>query len=112
MSNPRRSHPPPAPLSPAEEMLFLLRQIAADIAAMRRAGEADATPDVAPPDQVVDQKDLLTPQQAGAIAVRDASTMRRWYRETPNIGTIIGGTLFIYKTKLLERLAGTKSRVD
>jgi hypothetical protein len=106
MTAPRRNHPPP--LSPADEVLILLRQMAADIAAIRQITEGSATPDVAQPDEAIDPKDLITPQQAAGIAEKDASTMRRWHRETPNIGTIIGGTLFIRRSKLLERLAVTK----
>jgi hypothetical protein len=63
--------------------------------------------DAPTPRELIDKADLLTPQQASGIAVRDEKTIRRWCRDF-EIGIVIGGTLFIRKSKLLAHLAHTK----
>ena len=99
----RKSPPQVSPAVDPVEVVELLRQIAADIAAIRQATEGNAVP-APPPHEVIDPNDLITPQQAAGIAGKDATTVRRWQREF-DIGTTIGGTPFIFKSKLLAHLA-------
>jgi len=67
--------------------------------------------DTPTPRELIDKADLLTPQQASGIAVRDEKTIRRWHRDF-GIGIVIGGTLFIRKSKLLAHLAHTKRSAE
>ena len=60
---------------------------------------------------LIDPDDLLTVQQASGLAVRDEKTIRRWLRDF-EISIVLGGTLFIRKSKLLAHLAHTKRSVD
>ena len=94
-------------VSPAVEVIDLLREAVDHLAAIRAmmvATQAPVSNEAPPPHEVIDPNDLITPQQAAGIANKDATTMRRWQREF-DIGTVIGGTPFIFKSKLLAHLA-------
>ena len=106
-------------VSPSE-VTYLLHIAAGHLAAMRAMME-EAThtlgatinnhDDTPTPRELIDKADLLTPQQASGIAVRDEKTIRRWHRDF-GIGIVIGGTLFIRKSKLLAHLAHTKRSAE
>jgi len=95
--------------------LVALQRVAVDhLAAMRASMEEATQPSAAINDNdeaLIDPDDLLTVQQASGLAVRDEKTIRRWLRDF-EISIVLGGTLFIRKSKLLAHLAHTKRSVD
>ena len=110
---PRRIKPPP---DAATEVIDLLRIAVDHLAAMRAMMEettqAAQTPnnnDAVPLSDLID--DVLTVQKAAGIAGRDEKTIRRWHADF-EIGVVIGGTLYIRKSKLDAHLAHTKRSVE
>ena len=116
-----QSQPAPAvdPVAALLAELVALQRVAVDhLAAMRASMEEATQPsaainnnDEAPTSSLIDPDDLLTVQQASGLAVRDEKTIRRWLRDF-EISIVLGGTLFIRKSKLLAHLAHTKRSVD
>ena len=58
----------------------------------------------APTSSLINPDDLLTVQRAAGIAGHVEKTIRDWHRVF-GIGIVLGGTLFIQKSKLLAHLA-------
>jgi hypothetical protein len=112
-----QSQPAPAvdPVAALLAELVALQRVAVDhLAAMRASMEEATQPSAAINDNdeaLIDPDDLLTVQQASGLAVRDEKTIRRWLRDF-EISIVLGGTLFIRKSKLLAHLAHTKRSVD
>ena len=104
----RRSKPPPGA---ANEVVNLLRIAVEHLAAMRAMMEAAQAAinnnDPTPPPDLIDMADLLTVQQSAGTAGRDEKTIRRWHADF-KIGVMIGGTLYIQKSKLIAHIAHTK----
>jgi hypothetical protein len=94
------------------ELVSLQRETNEHLAAIRQQGEL-SIPETSfgTEPKLIDPDDLLTVQQASGLAVRDEKTIRRWLRYF-EISIVLGGTLFIRKSKLLAHLAHTKRSVD
>jgi hypothetical protein len=98
-------------VSPALEVVGLMREAVEHLAAIRRRLDEDRTPIEHQPGetvqpQMINGADLTTFQIAAGEAGVSEKTVRRWYQDHPEIGiTVAGAATYIYRSKLRAYLA-------